>query len=344
MASPFTETYPAGQGERMKKIARVSGIAVLALTWTLFCLAAGAAPTSTGKNPRAKSGFLTTPDGVRIHYLESGRARTVGSAQVGNPPPPDAVLTKGNVSLERLQKTPAILFIPGWTMPSWIWEKQIDYFSKDYRVVAMDPRAQGDSSHTSEGLYPTARARDIRAVVNQLNLAPVVLVGWSMAVNEVVSYVDQFGTEDVAGLILVDDDAGGLTPAAAEQDLKFIGQIQADREKTVSQFIRESFFKKPQPESYVDRVIRTSLRVPSDTAVALLVGKFAADYRPALAKIDKPTIVCAARSSYMAGIVEMQKHVAKSRLEIFEGDGHALFVDDPDKYNALLEDFLVGLR
>lgn len=328
----------------MKKTTRLTGITVLALTCTLLCLSAGAAPTSAGKSPRAKSGFLTTPDGVRIHYLEAGHAKTVASAQVGNPPPPDAVLTKGNVSLESLQKTPAILFIPGWTMPGWIWEKQIDYFSRDYRVVAMDPRGQGDSAHTSEGLYPAARARDIRAVVNQLNLAPVVLVGWSMAVNEVVSYVDQFGTQGVAGLILVDDDDGGLTPAGAEQDLKFIGQIQADREKTVSQFIRENFFKKPQPEPYLDRVIRASLRVPTDTAVALLVGKFAADYRPALAKIDKPTVVCAVQSSYLAGIVEMQKHIAKSRLEIFDGDGHALFVDDPDKFNALLEDFLAGLR
>jgi non-heme chloroperoxidase len=30
----------------------------------------------------------------------------------------------------------------------------------------------------------------------------------------------------------------------------------------------------------------------------------------------------------------------KVRLEKFEGDGHALFVDDPDKFNRVLDGFL----
>jgi pimeloyl-ACP methyl ester carboxylesterase len=31
------------------------------------------------------------------------------------------------------------------------------------------------------------------------------------------------------------------------------------------------------------------------------------------------------------------------RLERFDGDGHALFVDDPDKFNRVVEEFLIGL-
>jgi len=177
-----------------------------------------------------------------------------------------------------------------------------------------------------------------------LHLAPVVLVGWSMAVNELLSYVDQFGTADLAGLVLVDDDSGATTPAEAAGALEFIGQIQRDRHKVVSEFIPSMFFKKPQPPGYVDRVVQASLRVPDNTAVALLVGKFATDNRAVLPRIDKPTIVCAVKSPYMAGIIEMQKKIPQSRLEVFEGDGHALFVDDADKFNALLEDFLGDLR
>ncbi len=63
-----------------------------------------------------------------------------------------------------------------------MWEKQITHFAKTHRVVAMDPRAQGESSQTTEGLYPAVRARDIKGVVDQLKLAPVVLVGHSMGV------------------------------------------------------------------------------------------------------------------------------------------------------------------
>jgi non-heme chloroperoxidase len=262
------------------------------------------------------SGFVTTADGVRIHYLDAG---------------PTEGLTRG----------PAILLVPAWTIPAWIWQQQIDHLSKSRRVVAMDSRSQGDSAQTPEGLYPAARARDIRAVITELHLAPVVLVGWSIAVTEVVSYVDQFGTRDIAGLVLVDDDAGAEGSVGA---LTFIGQIQRDRQSVVPHLIRTVFFKKAHVDGYVDRVIEASMRVPADTAVALLVGKFATDNRSVLARIDKPTLVCASRSAYMASILDMQKSIVGSRLEIFEDDGHALFVDNPAKFNRLLDGFLGNLR
>jgi pimeloyl-ACP methyl ester carboxylesterase len=40
----------------------------------------------------------------------------------------------------------------------------------------------------------------------------------------------------------------------------------------------------------------------------------------------------------------MQKRIAGARLEKFAGAGHALFVDEADKFNALLDDFLKALK
>src|SRR3989304_3120188 len=154
----------------------VSGTKLL-LGFLVCCVSAVSAHAGAYKVPGTKDGFVTTPDGVKIHYVEAGTGQ-------------------------------AILFVPGWTMPAWIWEKQIAHFSKTHRVVAMDPRSQGESQQTTEGHYPAARARDIKAVVDRLKLAPVVLVGWSMGVTEIASYVDQFGTADLAGLVLVDGIAG----------------------------------------------------------------------------------------------------------------------------------------
>ena len=63
-----------------------------------------------------------------------------------------------------------------------------------------------------------------------------------------------------------------------------------------------------------------------------------------LPKIDKPTIICAAKFGNVAQISDMQTKIPGSQLEVFEGDGHALFVDDPDKFNAVLEDLLQDLK
>jgi hypothetical protein len=49
----------------------------------------------------------------------------------------------------------------------------------------MDPGAHGESSKTGEGHDMATRGRDIKAVIHQLKLSPVILVGWSNGVTEV---------------------------------------------------------------------------------------------------------------------------------------------------------------
>ena len=120
-----------------------------------------------------KSEFFKTSDGIRIHYLEAGSGRP-------------------------------IVFIPGWTMPAWIWQKQIDEFSKKYTVVAVDPRSQGESDKPTYGHLPETRARDYKELVDHLSLKQPVLVGWSMACGELMKYAEQFGSDNVGGFVLVD--------------------------------------------------------------------------------------------------------------------------------------------
>jgi microsomal epoxide hydrolase len=232
-------------------------------------------------------------------------------------------------------------------MPAWIWEPQIAYFSRTYRVVAMDPRSQGESTQTPEGLYPAARARDIKAVVEQLKLAPVVLVGWSMGVTELASYVDQFGTTDLAGLVFVDGIAGSdFDPKVTPQLFKFAASIQADRRKQTEGFVR-FMYKKPQSEEYLQRVTAAALDTPTNSAMALFLGAFTSDYRPALAKIDKPALIVTAGGAgnpWAAVYRDMQQRIANSQLENFPEAGHAVFADDPERFNSLLDSFLQALK
>jgi microsomal epoxide hydrolase len=229
-------------------------------------------------------------------------------------------------------------------MPGWIWEKQIDHFSKTHRVVAIDPRGQGESSKPREGYFPVARARDIKAVVDQLKLAPVVLVGWSMGVGEVVSYVDQFGTKDLAGVVLVDGIAGAdPNPQMMTVLTSVAGNFAKDRDKFMGSFIR-TMYKTPQSETYLQRVMAASKQTPTTAAITLFVGLITTALRPALAKIDKPALICTAPGGPWDSVYEdTQKRIPGSRLEKFDGAGHALFVDAADKFNALLDEFLKPL-
>jgi non-heme chloroperoxidase len=261
----------------------------------------------------AKSDFFKTADGVRIHYLEAGSGRP-------------------------------IVLIPGWTMPAWIWEKQINEFSKHYRVIAVDPRSQGESDKPTYGHLPETRARDYKELVDQLGLKKPVLVGWSMACGELVKYAEQFGTDNLGGLVLVD----GLLPDKLSPELfgyiaGWMNQLQQDRQKQVDGFVR-SMYKKPQTEEYLKRVINASEQVPADTAAVLIYDMIAVkDFSPGLARVNRPMLFMYQPETQSTADFLKLKLGDKVQLERFDGDGHALFVDDPEKFNRVLDQFLQSL-
>ncbi len=74
------------------------------------------------------------------------------------------------------------------------------------------------------------------------------------------------------------------------------------------------------------------------------MGMVSSDNRAALAKIDKPALICVAPGGPWDVVYDdMQKRIPGSRLEKFDGAGHALFVDAAEKFNALLDEFLRSL-
>lgn len=275
-------------------------------------LAAAIAPAFASAT-QVTSAFFTTSDGVKLHYLEAG-------------------------------KGPAIVFVPGWSMPGWIWDPQIQYFSPHFHVVALDPRAQGDSDKVNFGNYPERRARDIKELVEHLHIAPAVLVGWSLAVPELLTYAEEFGGDTVRAYVLVDGIAWTQqNPQLMTALLGMYRQVQNNRAEFTDKFVR-GMFRHPQPEDYLKRLIAVSLEMPPDLAVAASASSISrADWSPAIRKLDRPVLVMCETALKATAADPITGLVPTARVEIFENDGHALFVDDPDHFNKVLESFIVQL-
>jgi pimeloyl-ACP methyl ester carboxylesterase len=160
-------------------------------------------------------------------------------------------------------------------MPAWIWENQIDEFSKKYHVFAVDPRSQGESDKPNYGHLPETRARDYMELVDHLGLKQPVLVGWSMACGELMKYVEQLGTENVGGLVLVDGilSEKPIPEMFATWSVR-MSQLQQDRQKQADGFVRR-MYKKLQTEDYIKRVVDASIQVPADTAAVLIYNMIA---------------------------------------------------------------------
>lgn len=261
----------------------------------------------------AKDGFVTVTDGTRIHYVEAGAGRP-------------------------------IVLVPGWMMPGWIWQNQIDELSKTYRVIAIDPRSQGESDKPDHGHLPEQRARDYKEVVDHLGLRQPVLVGWSMGCGELLSYVQQFGEANVGGLVLVD----GMLPAKQNPGVvailsQWTTQLQQDRKKEADVFVR-AMYRKSHPDEYLQRVEQATLKVPTSTAVTLIHNMVAVDdFAGAFARLDRPVLFVYEPALQPSADYLKARLGDRLKLERFDDDGHALFVDDPARFNRVVSQFVQGL-
>ena len=192
--------------------------------------------------PGVADRFFTTSDGARLHYLEAG--------------PPTAH---------------TIVFIPGWTMPAWIWTPQIAAFSHSYRVIAFDPRGQGDSAIAPSGYEPRRRGQDIAELIARLGPSPVLLVGWSLGVLDALAYVHTHGDRNVTGLVLVDNSVGeepAPPPIRPPPGRRRPGR-PIPHPAYMQSFVR-TMFRTPQSPAWLDRLTEATLRTPDWAARALL--------------------------------------------------------------------------
>lgn len=272
--------------------------------------------------PGFREDYPTTATGIRIHCLQSG---------------------------EPASKR-ALVLIPGWRLPVYLWNEQIKKFGPIIRVVACDPRSQGKSTKVSENNTPEARAQDLHELLNMLGISDPVLVGWSQGAQDVAAYLQQFGVDSVAGVVFVDT-AVSAGPAEIEIAGPFSKNMlsgistYASHPKEFSAGMVQSLFKKPHPELDMQQIVNSTLETPTETGIAMLVSDiFGVDRRSVLTKLKKPTLLIASSES---PLIDFEKEMAASipgAQSIFiDGTGHAVFIDEPQKFDAALGKFLQSL-
>lgn len=229
------------------------------------------------------------------------------------------------------------MLVPGWTMPASIWAPQIEHFSQHYRVIAFDPRSQGASAIARSGHNMTRRSQDLAELIAHLKAPRVVLVGWSLAVLEALHYVHAHGDANVAGLVLVDNSVG--EDPAPQRGGNFMARLQADRNKVMSEFVRD-MFRSPQTPAYLDALTEQSLKTPYKASVQLLTIKQPREFwRSAVYATAKPVLYVV--TPRLKGQAEnLQNKRPLTRTAVFDDAGHALFVDEPARFNALVDEFL----
>lgn len=231
-----------------------------------------------------------------------------------------------------------IVLVPGWLMPGRIWQNQINDFSRTYHTLAFDPRGQGESEVASSGYTAERRATDLNELL--LKRSNVLLIGWSLGGIEALQYVHMFGADHLAGLVLVDSSVGEEPAPGSSGGFK--DNLRRDRDKTLREFMG-AIFAKPRPEQELAELVRGAKRMPIEDSLALLDYPFErAHWRNIVRRFQKP-LLYVVTPQYEQQATNLKKNRRGTQVELFKKAGHALFVDEPQRFNAVIRKFAVRL-
>jgi microsomal epoxide hydrolase len=244
-----------------------------------------------------------------------------------------------------------LVLIPGWSVTADVWREQINHFAPTYHVISFDPRSQGSSTITTTGNTPETRAQDLHTLLDKLSVRRPVLIGWSQGVEDIAAFINRYGTGDLSGIVLVDaaisSGAEGMTERGVQQtaeQLKTYARYQGHQQEYLTDMMR-AIVSKPQSNDAIEQLITMALETPPDIGVAMrLADTFGVDRTPALKKINCPTLsIASAKSGSLAQQQAQAKQISGARFEKVEGAAHAVFLDQPDRFNELVTSFVAKL-
>ncbi len=276
----------------------------------------------------------------------------------------NTVMTDDGTDLHFISKgagTPLIM-IPGWSQTAAMYKNQIDALSEKYRCIAIDMRGHGDSEKVAHGYRMQRLAADLRAFIYYEDLSDVVVMGHSMGCSVIWAYWDMYGSDRISKVILIDQaptvtsQPGWTDDQKAEAGAIFdpptlyniaAGLSGPDGVKTTEGFFAPEgiFFTKEFPQEQRKWALEQNLKFARKHAAELLVNHCTQDWRDVIPRIDKPTLVVTGAASFFP--LKSQEWIAKqikgSTLEVFdaeEGGSHFMFLENPEKFNQVVREFL----
>ena len=230
---------------------------------------------------------------------------------------------------------PALVFVHGWSCDRSFWKQQLQPFSKQFKVVAVDLAGHGESGLGRESWTIAAFGGDVAAVVDKLGLKHIILIGHSMGGDVIVEAARQLPGR-VAGLIWVDTYKELGTPNTPEQIEAFIQPFRANFVDTTRSFVRSMFPPDADP-ALVERVAMKMSAAPPSVALGAMESSlsFEREVPPALQKLrlpvvainpDRPPTDLASMKSFGVEVLLMPKV------------GHFMMMENPEGFNPLLRE------
>lgn len=234
-----------------------------------------------------------------------------------------------------------LLFIHGWCINSSYWEDQQDYFSSEYKTIALDLPGFGNSEAERENWTIEEYSRDILSFIDHLNLKNVILIGHSMA-GEIILETSLARHSAIKGIVGIDNfkmiDVQ-FTPQQYEEMNGFLKMIEKDFKNTAP-FYAERMLLSPSTDESVSSRIKSDF-ASSNPNVALSSLNNFINYTMGeagkLAKLDYKLYLL--NSDVIPTNMQGLENHCKNSFEVFEieASSHYPMIENPGDFNKVLQ-------
>lgn len=225
-----------------------------------------------------------------------------------------------------------VMFAHAFAGSSAQWTPQLQHVAQTRRAVAIDLHGHGRSDASAGAPYDIASfADDIQAAADGLGLHRFVIVGHSLGGAAAIAYAADYPNR-VAGLVLV------ATPGRLpdQQVAGVRGALDKDYEGTMSG-IWKRLLANATPATR-RTVEGESDRMPEKVAREIIAATFEFDPVPGLESYSGPRLTVATPQE--GPVQELHELVPGVDHVTVEGTSHWIQLDDPDRFNAILDSFL----
>ena len=241
-----------------------------------------------------------------------------------------------------------VVFLEGLGYGRWMWRWQREPLSEEYRTIVPDNRGTGDSA-VPEGPYSIeAMASDLEAVLADVGLYNVHLVGASLGGMVAQHYALEYGRAKTLTLLCTTHGGEDAVPMPEEtREVIFDVPKGASERERLRHRMRPAFserFTNRNPH-LVDRIIEW--RLEQDAAEPARVAQAAAgasfDVRERVWELRVPTLVLHGTDDRVVPVENarlLDEKLPNSRLETVDGGSHLFFIEEADRVNETLLGFL----
>ncbi|QZE14981.1 alpha/beta hydrolase [Halosquirtibacter laminarini] len=249
--------------------------------------------------------------------------------------------------IEKGQGEISLLFIHGWCIDKSYWSHQIDYFSKQYHVYALDLPGFGGSKAEREEWSIEAYSEDIKAFIHELKMKNIVVIGHSMA-GEIMLQTALSNNPNIIGIVGIDNfkliDVV-FPKEQLEQFDEFFEMLKKDFKNTAPQYADMALFSPTTTQEVKDRVKRDFSESDSHVGYETCMKQmeFLMHDAPKLEKLNYKLHLIHSDAT-PTNIEGLNDHCKENfNIEVIPATGHYPMIEKPEAFNMILEKILLEI-